>query len=104
VKALHDSCVAHNVTFVFCGTGRRFVKDGKTYALEKQGLQSSQAAKSGLSYRGRPIQFDLHDPLGLPVPPEELYVPFFSRHCETCGMQLCCNGCSKCGRCGEVFS
>lgn len=28
MKSLHDECAAHNITFVFCGTGRRFVKDG----------------------------------------------------------------------------
>ena len=104
VKALSDACRERDITFAFCGTGRRFVKDGKTYALEAPGLQSSQAAKSGLSFQGRPMEFNLHDPLGFPIPPEELYVSFFARRCETCGMRLCCNGCSKCGRCGEVFS
>ena len=34
VKLLRDECEAYNVTFVFCGTGRRFVKDGKLYKLE----------------------------------------------------------------------
>ena len=29
VKALRDECLEYNVTFVFCGTGRRFVKDGR---------------------------------------------------------------------------
>ena len=103
VRALRDSCEAHGVTFAFLGTGRRFVKDGKTYALEAPGLQSSQAAKSGLSFQGRPIEFELRDPLGLEIPPEELYVPFFGARCETCGMRIICNGCTKCGRCGQRF-
>ena len=60
VKQLHDECAAYNVTFVFCGTGRRFVKDGKTYALEGS-LQSTQAHKSGLSFLGKPMAFHLTD-------------------------------------------
>ena len=43
VKSLHDECFAYQVTFVFCGTGRRFVKDGKTYYLEGS-VQSEQAS------------------------------------------------------------
>ena len=39
--------VFFNVTFVFCGTGRRFVKDGKLYKVEGNGLQSEQAFRSG---------------------------------------------------------
>lgn len=42
VKSLRDEYVAYNVSFVFCGTGRRFVKDGKLYQLEG-GIQSQQA-------------------------------------------------------------
>ncbi len=38
--------VFFNVTFVFCGTGRRFVKDGKLYKVEGNGLQSEQAFRS----------------------------------------------------------
>ena len=57
VKALRDECVAYDVTFVFCGTGRRFVKDGKQYRIEGNGIQSEQAYRSGLSYQGKPIDF-----------------------------------------------
>ena len=49
VKALRDECAEFDVTFVFCGTGRVFVKDGRTYHLEGH-LQSEQARKSGMSY------------------------------------------------------
>ena len=42
------------MTFVFCGTGRRFVKDGKTYKLEGS-VQTQQAYKSGLSFEGKKI-------------------------------------------------
>ncbi len=98
VKALRDECVAHAVTFVFCGTGRRFVKDGKTYQLEGS-LQSQQAWKSGLSYEGTPIEFKLVDGWGMPIEPNDLYQPYFGPKCQTCGMQPICNGCSKCGKC-----
>ena len=98
VKALRDECEIFNVTFVFCGTGRQFVKDGKTYFLEGR-LQSEQALRSGLSFIGRPIDFKLTDYMGYPLAKEELYEPFFSERCSKCGMKYICNGCSKCGKC-----
>ena len=98
VKALRDECVAHNVTFVFCGTGRRFVKDGRTYRLEGR-IQSEQARKSGLSHVGKPINWKLVDGWGMPIPKDQLYQPYFGDRCQTCGMQPICNGCSRCGRC-----
>lgn len=98
VKQLHDECLEHNVTFVFCGTGRRFVKDGKTYRLEGR-IQSEQAHKSGLSFAGKAIDWKLTDGWGLPIPKEQLYQPYYGERCQTCGMRLTCNGCSRCGRC-----
>ena len=98
VKLLRQECVDNNVTFVFCGTGRRFVKDGRLYKLEGN-IQSQQAKKSGMSFRGKPIHFDLYDSFGYPVRDEDKYKPVFRERCETCGMQLCCNGCSNCGKC-----
>ncbi len=59
VKSLRDECEAYNVTFIFCGTGRRFYKDGKLYKIEEQGLQSEQAHLSGLSFIGKPMKFDV---------------------------------------------
>ena len=98
VKNLHDECVQYNVTFVFCGTGRRFVKDGKLYKLEGS-IQTQQAHKSGLSFQGKPIDWKLTDEWGNPLNKEKLYKPFFGEKCQTCGMKLTCNGCSKCGKC-----
>jgi len=94
--------VMFNVTFVFCGTGRRFVKDGKLYQIEKSSVQSQQAFRSGLSFKGKPMEFKLHDGWGYPIPEEQLYVPYFGQHCRECGMRISCNGCSRCGKCGET--
>ena len=99
VKALREECVRRDITFVFCGTGRRFVKDGRLYRIEGNGEQSRQAFLSGLGYRGKPIEFKLTDTMGLPIPKGELYVPRYGARCRTCGMRLSCNGCSNCGRC-----
>ena len=103
VKSLRDECVAHNVTFAFIGTGRHFVKDGRHYRVEGSGVQANQAFKSGLSFRGKPMEFKLTNLLGLPVSEERRYKPFFGQKCSTCGMKIICNGCTKCGKCGEVF-
>ena len=101
VKALREECVEYDVTFVFCGTGRRFVKDGKTYRIEGNGIQSEQAYRSGLGYQGKPMDFKLCDTWGYPIPKEELYVPYFGTKCQHCGMKLSCNGCSRCGKCEQ---
>ena len=99
VKALSDECRAFDVTFTFCGTGRCFVKDGRTYHIEGNGIQSRQAYKSGLSYQGKPIAWHLTDEWGYPIPEDQLYKPYFGERCRTCGMQYTCNGCSRCGKC-----
>ncbi len=98
VRQLHDECAEYNVTFVFCGTGRRLVKDGRTYQLEGS-LQTEQASKSGMSFLGRLIDFKLTDTWGCPIPEDRLYKPYFGDHCQKCGMRLTCNGCSRCGKC-----
>ena len=99
VKALHDECEKYNVTFVFCGTGRRFMKDGRLYKIEGNGLQSEQAFRSGLSFQGKPIEFKLTDGWGYPLTEDQLYTPHFGERCRTCGMKMICNGCSECGKC-----
>lgn len=101
VKLLRDECADNNITFVFCGTGRRFIKDGKLYKIEGNGLQSRQAYLSGMSYKGKPMQFDLYDSMGYPIIDEERYRPHFRERCADCGMRPICNGCSDCGKCDE---
>lgn len=103
VKNLHDECMEYNVTFVFCSTGRRFVKDGKTYAIEKSRVMSEQAYRSGLGFRGKPAEYKLTDVFGQPIPEEKLYKPRYREHCMTCGMRISCNGCSDCGKCSDPF-
>ena len=98
VRLLRQECVDNNVTFVFCGTGRRFVKDGRLYKLEGS-IQSQQAHKSGMSFQGKPIHFDLYDSWGYPITEEDRYKPVFREHCANCGMRPTCNGCSNCGKC-----
>ncbi len=99
VKQLHDECLEQNITFVFCTTGRRFVKDGKLYRIENTSLQSEQAYKSDLSFKGKEFPYTLTDRLGNVIPEEKLYKPYFGGRCQTCGMRLICNGCSRCGKC-----
>ena len=98
VKKFHDECAEYNVTFVFCRIGRRFVKDGKTYKLEGN-IQSQQAHKSGLSFRGKPIEWKLTDSWGYPIGEDRLYVPYYGERCRSCSMKLICNGCNRCGKC-----
>lgn len=95
VEALSNQCRAEDVTFAFIETGTVFVKDGKTYRLQGKQLQSEQAFKSGLSHRGRPIEWHLTDPIGLEIPPDQLYQPEYGPRCQACAGRLICNGCAK---------
>lgn len=99
VKVLRDECASYDVSFIFCGTGRRFVKDGRLYRIEGQGLQSEQAHLSGLSYMGKAMKFKLYDEWGYEIP-ENAHERYFSEKCQSCGMKPICNGCSRCGKCG----
>lgn len=101
VKQLCDECKEYNVTFAFIGTGRRFVKDGKTYQIEGSELQANQAYKSGLSFKGKPIDFKLTRQLGLSIAETDYYKPYFGEKCQTCGMKIICNGCTRCGKCNK---
>ncbi|MBQ7501159.1 DUF5131 family protein [bacterium] len=49
VKELRRQCVRCGVSFTFKQTGANFIKDGRTYRIERR-LQTAQAAKSGYSY------------------------------------------------------
>lgn len=99
VQALRAECVAADVTFNFIETGTVFVKDGRTYRMPSKRLQSRMAYKSGMNYQGRPLYFDLRDPLGWPIPEEDRYHPGYGTHCEECATRLTCNGCADCGAC-----
>ena len=99
VRTLRDECVARDITFCFMETGTTFVKDGKTYTIRSKQLQNEQAFKSGMSYQGKPLRFELRDSLGMPIPAEELYTPHFVNKCQTCSFKMLCNGCSDCGHC-----
>lgn len=99
VKILHNECKAHNVSFCFIETGSKFVKDGKLYTIPSKAVQSEMAFKSGMSFKGREINFKLTpaqtDLFGLSY----TYRPTFRQRCNTCGSRMICNGCSNCGKC-----
>ncbi len=101
VKQLATECKQYNVTFQFIGTGTNFIKDGKLYNLKSPRLQSRMAWKSGISFKGKPIEWKLYDRIGLEITAEEQYKPHFSNYCEECGSREICNGCTDCGKCTE---
>lgn len=99
VKKLRAECVEHNVTFCFIETGTVFIKDGKRYHIPRKTVQAEMAHKSGMNFVGKPIEWNLTDNFGLPIPKDELYVPYFRENCHKCGSKPICNGCSNCGKC-----
>lgn len=101
VKTLQAECVTHNITFCFIETGTFFIKDRKRYYIPKKQVQSEMAFKSGMNYKGRPIDWKLTDRFGTQIHKEKLYIAHYRKNCGKCGSRLICNGCSDCGRCRE---
>ncbi len=99
VTSLQQECINYNVTFCFIETGTVFVKDGKTYRMPDKRVQSEMAYKSGVNFKGKPMEFALYDNWNNPIPQEQRHIPQFRKQCYTCGRQMICNGCSNCGKC-----
>lgn len=100
VKSLSEQCRKYDVTFNFIETGSVFEKDGKIYNIPDKKVQSQQAYRSGLNYKGKEIEFILRDAYGQEIPASELYVPHYHPvSCRECSSRLTCNGCADCGKC-----
>lgn len=100
VKSLSEQCRKYDVTFNFIETGSVFEKDGKIYNIPDKKVQSQQAYRSGLNYKGKEIEFILRDAYGQEIPASELYVPHYHPvSCKQCASKLTCNGCADCGKC-----
>lgn len=102
VKSLSEQCAQYNTKFTFIETGTYFVKDGKKYKIPSKFKQSQLAHKSGLSHGGREFPYKLVDSWNMEIPRAELYTPSFIERCENCGSKPICNGCAKCGKCGDI--
>lgn len=103
VKILHNECMQCNVRFCFIETGTKFRKDGKVYTLPNKDLQATMAFKSNMNYKGKKIDFKLYDEFNNRLLEEDLYKPYFSKKCNTCGSKMICNGCSRCGKCKQKY-
>jgi len=83
--------MSRNITFYSMETGATFVKDGKTYTIRNMQLQNRQACKSGMSYEGKAICFNLVGGIALHIPKEEHYVRHFAKKCDNCFVCRRCN-------------
>ena len=99
VQDLQNECASRNITFCFMETGTVFIKDGREYRIRSKQQQNLQAYKSGMTFQGRPMRFELKDSFGRLIPEEDLYVPRYAKKCEECSFRILCNGCSNCGGC-----
>ena len=99
VKNLREECVSRNITFCFMETGTIFIKDGERYRIKSKQQQNQQALKSGMTYKGKEMHFNLVDGSGNPIPKENLYVPHYREKCDECSFRILCNGCFECGAC-----
>ncbi|MBR2779429.1 MAG: DUF5131 family protein [Firmicutes bacterium] len=101
IRALREECITRNITFCFMETGTTFLRDGRVYRIRNKQLQNLQAFKSGMTFQGKAMKFELKDAFGQPVPKEDLYVLDYVKKCNTCSFRIICNGCSHCGRCED---
>lgn len=99
ITSLSDQCKRHDVRFCFIETGTNFIKHGRAYHLPDKKIQAEMALKAGVNHIGKPIVFNLHDPLGFEIDPDSLYKPHYRDTCLKCGSRMICNGCSDCGKC-----
>jgi len=99
IKALRTSCEGADVRFCFIETGSKFLKDGKTYSLLNKRSQSEMAWKSGMSYEGRPLCFNLQSMETSLFSDLPKHSPIFRTSCQRCGSRMICNGCTNCGKC-----
>lgn len=100
VKVLSEQCRKYDVTFNFTETGSVFEKEGRVYNIPDKKVQSQQAYRSGLNYKGKEIEFILRDAYGQELPESEMYVPHYHPvSCMECATKLTCNGCADCGKC-----
>ena len=103
VKALREECISKDITFCFMETGTVFIKNGKNYRINSKQMQNLQAYKSGMTYPGKKMHFNLVDSSGNPIPEEKLYKPHYREKCDECSFRILCNGCSECGGCDKSF-
>lgn len=102
VTSLSNQCKKYNVTFAFIETGTCFIKDSKIYNIPNKFIQTKMAYKSGVSYQGKEMIYELYDKYGYPLQEKDLYIPNYSSvNCDECGNRLICNGCSNCGKCKQ---
>ncbi len=99
VKSLSAQCKRHDVRFCFIETGTNFIKDGRLYRLPDKRIQTEMALKANVNHIGRPIDFQLRDPLGFEINEQNLYKPRYRETCSKCGSRMICNGCSNCRKC-----
>ncbi len=91
--------MSRNITFCFMETGTTSIKDGRTYRIRSKQEQNLQAFRSGMTYQGKAMEFELKDSAGRPIRKEDLYVPHYVKKCEECSFRILCNGCFECGGC-----
>ena len=103
VKDLYEECKRYNITFCFAETGNIFIMNGKTYRFNNKRQQSVFAYNLGLQYQGKAVNFKLEQESNL-FSQNIQYKKFWSKNCENCGMKMICNGCSRCGKCGQNFN
>lgn len=104
IRQISDECEKYKVNFTVNSIGTVFVKEGKTYYMDRQDLQGKQAYLAGLSHFYQQIPYKLYDSMdGHLLKKEELMeTKFNNEKCITCTSMENCIGCVDCGSCKNV--
>ena len=101
VKKLSDECKAHDVEFVFCGIGNKFIFGGKLISGLTKMEQTKFARELNLDHTpARPPKYKLSPPRGQMPLFGQTQKKHFKPHCKYCPTKKFCFGCSECGKCG----
>ncbi len=104
VKRVSEDCHRYRVNLAFNATGAVFIKNGRTYHLDGQLLQSQQAYKSRLSCFFEKPEYRLYDPddAHLLSDYELMQQVYNADRCAMCSNLQTCIGCVDCGTCKNV--
>lgn len=97
VKHISDQCKKNNISCTFIETGTRYINEnGTLIEMPSKTVESKEAAKSGLSFIGKEIKWNLNS-----IDETNRHKSWYAPWCETCGEKPMCQGCDLCGKCGR---
>lgn len=102
VNWLFNECVAANVRCHLYETGTNYVLNNQTFTIMSKSRQSAEARSLPYRFMGRTPVYRLLKPdgSGRLLTWDDIPMPTFTVHCQSCPTLEACTGCTGCGHCG----